>query len=320
MKHKEDYFIWTHTVQKAEEVSKRIDVLVREKLSELQEPNRLENISRSNIQTWIRNHLILVNGEAIKPNYKVVYEDLISVKIPPPEELELIPEDIKLDIVYEDQDILVINKPRGMVVHPAPGHMSGTLVHALMNYSTELSSLGGEFRQGIVHRIDRDTSGLMIVAKHDAAHQNISLQLKERSVTRKYIALVHGVLSHKEGTVDAPIGRHPYDRKKFTVTEENSKEAITHFVLVEQYKDEAMLELKLETGRTHQIRVHMKFIGHPIIGDPVYGRSKGVNMPGGQALHASEIGLIHPTSGEWVQFEASLPHDMRDLITRLRNR
>ncbi len=239
--------------------------------------------------------------------------------VPEPAVVEIMPEDIPLDIAYEDSDVVVVNKPRGMVVHPAPGHASGTLVNALMHHCKDLSGINGELRPGIVHRIDKDTSGLLMAAKNDKAHASLAAQLKDHGVTRKYVALVHGNVSHDQGTVDAPIGRDPFDRKMYTVTERNSKHAVTHFAVLERFGDYTLLELQLETYRTHQIRVHMKFIGHPLVGDPVYGRSKGIKMDG-QALHAKVLGFIHPSSGEYLEFTADIPQDMEELLASLRSR
>lgn len=281
--------------------------------------DRMTDVSRSQIQLWIGDARVLVNGAAVKANYKLLENDRIELSIPEPESAEIVPEDIPLDVVYEDSDVIVVNKPRGLVVHPAPGHASGTLVNALMYHCRDLSGINGELRPGIVHRIDKDTSGLLMAAKNDRAHASLASQLKEHSVTRRYIALVHGNLSHDQGTVDAPIGRDPGDRKMFTVTDRNSKHAVTHFLVLERFGDYTLLELKLETGRTHQIRVHMKFIGHPLVGDPMYGRSKGIRMDG-QALHAAILGFVHPATGEYLEFSAPLPQDMEDVLASLRSR
>lgn len=278
-----------------------------------------ESYSRSQIQLWIEHGDIVVNGEQVKSNYKITAGDTVTLTIPDAQSVEIIAEEIPLDIYYEDSDVVVVNKPRGMVVHPAPGHASGTLVNALMHHCKDLSGINGELRPGIVHRIDKDTSGLLMAAKNDMAHASLASQLKEHSVTRKYYALVHGHVSHDQGTVDAPIGRDPHDRKMYTVIERNSKSAVTHFQVVERFGDYTLLELKLETGRTHQIRVHMKFIGHPLVGDPLYGRSKGIKMQG-QALHAAVLGFVHPSSGEYKEFTAPLPEDMEQLLHSLRNR
>lgn len=275
-------------------------------------------ISRNQVQQWIREGLVSVNGLPVKSNYKVVHDDTVHVIVPEPVELEVEPEPIPLEIVYEDADVIVINKKRGMVVHPAPGHISGTLVNALLHHCQDLSGINGVLRPGIVHRIDKDTSGLLMAAKNDTAHISLSAQLRDHTVTRKYIAIVHGNVAHEQGTIDAPIGRDPQDRKLFTVIDRSSKHAVSHFAVVERFKEATMVELQLETGRTHQIRVHMKFIGHPLIGDPVYGRSKGSSM-NGQALHAAVLGFTHPRTGKHVQFSSPLPEDMNHLLETLKN-
>ncbi|GGF82620.1 RluA family pseudouridine synthase [Paenibacillus aceti] len=289
----------------------RIDKFVKDQLG--------DEYSRSMIQLWIEDGHILVNGESVKANYKLSTGDQVTLTIPEAESVEITPEDIPLDVYYEDADVIVVNKPRGMVVHPAPGHGSGTLVNALMFHCKDLSGINGELRPGIVHRIDKDTSGLLMAAKNDKAHASLAAQLKEHSVTRKYYALVHGNLSHDQGTIDAPIGRDPHDRKMYTVIEKNSKHAVTHFHVVERFGDYTLVELKLETGRTHQIRVHMKFIGHPLVGDPLYGRSKGIKMDG-QALHAAVLGFVHPSSGKYIEFTAPMPEDMEMLLQSLSSR
>lgn len=299
---------WTVEAQNAKD---RIDKYVRDLLG--------DEISRSQIQSWIESGHIRVNGSTVKTNYKVSENDTVTVQVPETSVAEIVPEDIPLDVCFEDSDVIVVNKPRGMVVHPAPGHSSGTLVNALMYHCKDLSGINGELRPGIVHRIDKDTSGLLMAAKNDKAHSSLAGQLKEHSVTRKYYALVHGNVAHDQGTIDAPIGRDSADRKMFTVTERNSKEAVTHFQVVERFGDYTFLELRLETGRTHQIRVHMKFIGHPLVGDPVYGRSKGIKMDG-QALHAAILGFIHPRSGEHLEFSAPIPEDIEELLGILRSR
>ncbi|WP_425464205.1 RluA family pseudouridine synthase [Paenibacillus lentus] len=289
----------------------RIDKYVKQQLG--------DDTSRTQIQIWIENGAVLVNGSTVKTNYKLEIGDCVTLTVPEAESVEIVPEDIPLDIYYEDSDVIVVNKPRGMVVHPAPGHSSGTLVNALMAHCKDLSGINGELRPGIVHRIDKDTSGLIMAAKNDKSHASLAAQLKEHSVTRKYLALVHDNLSHDQGTVDAPIGRDPHDRKMYTVIDRNSKHAVTHFHVVERFGDYTLLELKLETGRTHQIRVHMKFIGHPLVGDPMYGRSKGIKFEG-QALHAAVLGFVHPATGEYMEFTAPFPADMEDLLHSLRSR
>ncbi|ETT56634.1 RluA family pseudouridine synthase [Paenibacillus sp. FSL P4-0338] len=278
-----------------------------------------DEISRSQVQLWISSGHVVVNGSPVKANYKLNEGDKVTVTVPEPEVTDLIAQDIPLDVAYEDSDVIVVNKVRGMVVHPAVGHPSGTLVNALMYHCKDLSGINGEIRPGIVHRIDKDTSGLIMAAKNDASHASLSAQLKEHSVTRRYIAVVHGNLSHDKGTVDAPIGRDPHDRKLYTVTEKNSKRSVTHFTVLERFGDCTLLELQLETGRTHQIRVHMKFIGHPLVGDPIYGRSKGTTM-NGQALHAAVLGFVHPSTGEYKEFSAPIPADMEELLFTLRSR
>ncbi|MEK4005152.1 RluA family pseudouridine synthase [Paenibacillus sp. FSL H3-0333] len=299
---------WTVAEGNARE---RIDKYVTEALE--------DEISRSQVQLWIGSGHVVVNGSPVKANYKLNEGDKVTVTVLEPEVTDLIAQDIPLEVAYEDSDVIVVNKPRGMVVHPAVGHPSGTLVNALMYHCKDLSGINGEIRPGIVHRIDKDTSGLIMAAKNDASHASLSAQLKEHSVTRRYIAVVHGNLSHDKGTVDAPIGRDPHDRKLYTVTEKNSKRSVTHFTVLERFGDCTLLELQLETGRTHQIRVHMKFIGHPLVGDPVYGRSKGTTM-NGQALHAAVLGFVHPSTGEYKEFSAPIPADMEELLFTLRSR
>lgn len=279
----------------------------------------MEGVSRSQVQIWIGDGQVTVNGSQVKSNYKLTAGDKIELVIPEVAAVEILPENIPLEVVYEDSSVIVVNKQRGLVVHPAPGHASGTLVNALMYHCHDLSGINGELRPGIVHRIDKDTSGLLMAAKNDKAHASLAAQLKDHSVNRRYIALVHGHVQHDQGTIDAPIGRDAHDRKMFTVTERNSKHAVTHFSVMERLGDYTLLELKLETGRTHQIRVHMKFIGHPLVGDPMYGRSKGVKM-NGQALHAATLGFVHPDSGETLEFNAPLPQDMEDVLASLRSR
>ncbi|GAA4857651.1 RluA family pseudouridine synthase [Paenibacillus vulneris] len=297
----------------AEDRGERIDKFITESLE--------EDVSRTQVQQWIKDGHLTVNGATVKANYKIAEGDRLLLTIPEPEELNLEPEPIPLEVVYEDSDVIVVNKPRGLVVHPAPGHYSGTLVNALLYHCKDLSGINGVMRPGIVHRIDKDTSGLLMAAKNDLAHVSLAAQLKEHSVNRKYLAVVHGNVAHDNGTIDAPIGRDPHDRKLYTVTDKNSKHAVTHFVVLERFGDFTLLELKLETGRTHQIRVHMKFIGHPLAGDPAYGpvKSKHVGMDG-QALHAAVLGFVHPRTGEHLQFEAELPEDMQHLLHVLKNR
>ena len=280
-----------------------------------------DDVSRSQVQQWIRAGRVTVNGRAVKPSDTVEEGDRVAVDLPEPEDASARPEPIPLDIVYEDGDVIVVNKPRGMVVHPAAGHNSGTLVNALLYHCKDLSGINGVRRPGIVHRIDKDTSGLLMAAKNDFAHAALAEQLKEHSALRVYTAVVHGRVEHEQGTVDAPIGRDPKDRKKFAVTDKNSKRAVTHFAVKVRFAEFTLLELRLETGRTHQIRVHMKYIGHPLVGDPLYGPAKSRDKwIHGQALHAGVLGFAHPRTGEMMRFEAELPEDMRQLLDLLGRR
>ncbi|KEP27926.1 RluA family pseudouridine synthase [Bacillus zhangzhouensis] len=274
--------------------------------------------SRTQVQQWVKDGLIEVNGKQVKANYKVQAGDQIKVEIPDPEALDVEAESMDLDIYYEDEDVLVVNKPRGMVVHPAPGHVSGTLVNGLMAHCNDLSGINGVMRPGIVHRIDKDTSGLLMVAKNDMAHESLVNQLVAKTVTRKYTAVVHGIIQHDTGTIDAPIGRDKKDRQSMTVTKENAKQAITHFDVLERFQDFTVVECRLETGRTHQIRVHMKYIGYPLAGDPKYGPRKTVDF-NGQLLHAGVLGFDHPRTGEYIEFTAPIPADMQAFIDSLRN-
>lgn len=273
--------------------------------------------SRSQVQIWLKEDLVLVNGEKVKRNYKVKQGDEISVSVPDPKPLEIIAENIPLEIYYEDSDVIVVNKPRGMVVHPALGHETGTLVNALMYHCKDLSGINGVLRPGIVHRIDKDTSGLLMVAKNDVAHEKLAEQLREKTTVRKYIAIVHGVIEHEEGTIDAPIGRDKSDRQSMTVTDENAKEAVTHFKVLERFEEFTLVECQLETGRTHQIRVHMKYIGFPLAGDPKYGPRKTIDIDG-QALHAAVLGFKHPRTDEYMEFSSPIPKVMEDVIEHLR--
>lgn len=272
--------------------------------------------SRTQIQNLMKQEQILVNGEAVKSNYKASEGDVISVTIPAPEEYDIVAEDLNLNIVYEDADVAVVYKPKGMVVHPAPGHLTGTLVNGLMHQMKDLSGINGIMRPGIVHRIDKDTSGLLMVAKHDKAHQSLVDQLVAKTVTRKYIALVHGHIAHDKGTVDAPIGRDPKDRQSMNIVDKG-KHAVTHFEVMERFGDYTLVECRLETGRTHQIRVHMKFIGHPLVGDPKYGPKRTLDI-GGQALHAGVLGFIQPITGEYLEFETPLPDDFEQLLKEIK--
>jgi 23S rRNA pseudouridine1911/1915/1917 synthase len=272
--------------------------------------------SRSQIQIWLKDGAVLVNGETVKTNYKVKPDDVVTVSVPDAEPLDIEAENLNLEIVYEDEDVLVVNKPRGMVVHPAPGHTSGTLVNGLMYQVKDLSGINGIMRPGIVHRIDKDTSGLLMVAKNDKAHVSLVDQLVKKTVTRKYIALVHGHIPHDKGTVDAPIGRDPRDRQSMTVVD-SGKHAITHFRVLERFGNFTLVECRLETGRTHQIRVHMKYIGYPLAGDPKYGPKKTIEFDG-QALHAAVIGFIHPRTEEYMEYETPLPQVFSDLLEEMK--
>ena len=282
--------------------------------------NYLINIldkSRSKIQKLIENGNIKVNGNTIKSSYIVKENDEIIVEEIEEEVLTSEPENIPLDIVYEDDDIIVVNKQNGMVVHPAVGNKKGTLVNALMYHSNSLSKINGEFRPGIVHRIDAFTTGLLVVAKNDYSHEFLAKQLEEKTTHRKYIALVWGVIKNDTGTIDAPIGRDANDRKKMSVTSVNSKHAVTNFKVLERYKETTLIELVLETGRTHQIRVHMSYIGYPIVNDPVYGKRKLMDETG-QCLHAKELGFIHPTTKKYMEFSCELPECFTNILNKFR--
>ncbi|AFQ45652.1 RluA family pseudouridine synthase [Desulfosporosinus meridiei] len=274
--------------------------------------------SRSFVQGLITKEWVLVNGLARKSNYKIRQGDLVKVTIPAPRESSATPENIPLEIIYQDEDVLVVNKPQGMVVHPAPGAWTGTMVNALLYHCDNLSGINGVLRPGIVHRIDKDTSGILVVAKNDFSHQGLAAQLKAHSMERKYLALVHGVMTEPSGTVDAPIGRDPSDRKRMAVVMQNSKQAVTHYTVVERFGDTSYLEVCLETGRTHQIRVHMAYIKHPIIGDPVYGPKKNQFGIQGQMLHAAHLGFEHPRNGSWMSFGSPLPNKFAALLEKMR--
>jgi 23S rRNA pseudouridine1911/1915/1917 synthase len=263
--------------------------------------------SRSKIQKLIENNKVIVNDKEIKNSYIVRVDDEIKIDGDIEEENDIVPENIPLDIVYEDEDVIVVNKPSGMVVHPAAGHHTGTLVNALLYHTMELSGLNGHIRPGIIHRIDKDTSGLLLIAKNDEAHAKLASDLQKRKINRKYIALVEGIIPHDRGTIDAPIGRDPFDRKKMAVTDVNAKPAITHFTVLERLNNATLIECKLETGRTHQIRLHMKYINHPIINDPVYNGKKLVDDNFGQMLHAKTLGFDHPRTNEYMEFSSELP-------------
>ncbi|MBQ2973717.1 MAG: RluA family pseudouridine synthase [Clostridia bacterium] len=275
--------------------------------------------SRSFVQNLFISGLVYCNGKEVSKSFKPKSGNVIEFTVPEPKEISLEPENIPLDIVYEDNDLLVVNKPRGMVVHPAPGNYDSTLVNALLwHCKGNLSGINGVVRPGIVHRIDKDTSGLLLVAKNDNAHVSLSQQISVHSLDREYRAVIHGHLKELEGTVDAPIGRSPNDRKKMCVINRNSKNAVTHYRVLEEYKDFSFVALKLETGRTHQIRVHMAYLGHPVAGDPVYGPKNGVSSLNGQCLHAGIIGFDHPSTGEHIRLEAPLPDYFTDFIGRIK--
>lgn len=281
--------------------------------------DRCEDLSRSYLQKLLKEGGILVNGAPVKSSYKVAVRDEISFDVPDAVEPEIVPEEMDLDILYEDDDILLVNKPKGMVVHPAAGHSGGTLVNGLMAHCRgSLSGINGVLRPGIVHRIDMDTTGVLIVCKNDFSHNEIAAQLKEHSITRKYYAVVHGVIREDQGTVNAPIGRHPSDRKKMSINEKNGKHAVTHYQVIRRFRRFTFVECQLETGRTHQIRVHMASLGHPLLGDAVYGPAKcpfaGLQ---GQTLHAGVLGIVHPRTGAYMEFSAPLPDYFKALLTKL---
>lgn len=275
----------------------------------------MNSFSRSFIQKMIKEEHVHVNGSVVKSHYKVSANDEIEVLIPEALELNILPEDIPLTILYEDNDLLVVNKPKGMVVHPAPGHYTQTLVNAVMYHCKEqLSGINGVMRPGIVHRIDRDTTGSIIVCKNDMAHSGIAEQLKEHTILRKYHAIVYGVLKEETGTINAPIGRHPNDRKKMAINSKHGKDAVTHYRVLKHYKNYTYLECQLETGRTHQIRVHMASIGHPLLGDEVYSNRKCPYHLEGQTLHAKTLGFIHPRTKQYIELDAILPEYFNHLL------
>ena len=269
--------------------------------------------TRSKIQKMIENGNILVNNKQTKDSYKLKENDRITIE-EYNEEIDIEPENIPLDIYYEDEDLIVVNKPSGMVVHPAPGNYSKTLVNALMYHTNNLSTINTSIRPGIVHRIDADTSGLLLVAKNDKTHNALAEAIQKKEVVREYIALVEGVIMEDNATIDAPIGRDKNNRKKMAVTSENSKDAITHIRVLDRYKDSTLIRCKLETGRTHQIRVHLNYIGHPVVNDPVYGYKKLIDKDFGQMLHAEKIGFVHPTTKEYMEFTAPLPDRFKEIL------
>ena len=278
--------------------------------------DNIDGLTRSAVQGLIEKENILVNGKYTSKNYKIKSDDCISVEIPEPQVMDAVPDNIPLDIVYEDNDLLVVNKPKGMVVHPAHANYNGTLVNALLYHCGEsLSGINGVIRPGIVHRIDKNTSGLLIVAKNDKSHLHLAQQIKEHSFTREYEAVATGYFKDISGTIDAPIGRHKTDRKKMCVTTENSRNAVTHYSVIKQYGGFAYVRLRLETGRTHQIRVHLSYIGHAVLGDDVYG--KPYRDLDGQCLHARKIGFIHPTTSEYMEFTSELPDYFRKVLNKI---
>lgn len=293
----------------ADAVDKRIDVFLSKMIPE---------ISRSQIQRLINEGMVEVNKNSVKTNYKLKEHDEIIISLPKPRELNIKPENIDINILYEDDYVIVVNKPQGMVVHPAPGNYSGTLVNALLYHCKDLSGINGVLRPGIVHRIDKDTSGVLVAAKNDLAHMNLAAQIKEHSVTRIYKTLVYGSIKEPAGIIKTTIGRHPVDRKKMAVGVKNARVAETHFKVLEKFKNYTFVEAKLKTGRTHQIRVHMSYINHPVVGDPKY--SKGKNNLGfaGQALHAEVLGFIHPKNNKYMEFKAPLPDYFEKALDALR--
>lgn len=289
----------------------RTDVFLAKKHPEL---------SRSHIQQLVGDGHVQVNEKMVKSHYKLRSGENVALEIPPPAELAIVAQDIPLDILYEDGEVIVVNKPRGMVVHPAAGNYEGTLVNALLEHCTDLSGINGVMRPGIVHRIDKDTSGVLMAAKTDRAHLSLARQIKDRTVTRRYITLVHGLIQEESGIINAPIGRHATDRKKMAVDVKHGKEAITHFRVLERFSNYTLLEARLKTGRTHQIRVHLAYIGHPVVGDPKYGpRSPHFSLDG-QFLHAKVLGFVHPVTGEYLEFTAPLPEVLEDILVLLRKR
>lgn len=290
--------------------SVRLDKFISDKLPEY---------TRSFIQKLIKDGHVTVDTAIQKSNYKLKYGQNIQIFVPPAEEVEILAEDIPLDILYEDADVLIVNKPKNMVVHPSAGHYSGTLVNAIMYHCKDsLSGINGEIRPGIVHRIDKDTTGSLIICKNDESHLSVAEQIKEHSVTRIYRGIVSGHVKEKEGTIEGDIGRHPTERKKMAIVSKNGKPAITHYRVIEQYKNAAYMEFRLETGRTHQIRVHMASIGHPLLGDVVYGNQKNPYNLEGQTLHAMTIGFIHPKTGEYLEISAPIPEYFEKLIKKLK--
>lgn len=290
-----------------EEQNSRIDIVIK---------GHLQNESRTQIQKWIAEECVSVNGVIVKANYKCQLNDKIILTIPEIEPAKIHPENIPLNVIYEDDDLIIINKPRGMIVHPTEDQHEGTLVNALLHYSKKLSKLGGEERPGIVHRLDKDTAGLLVVAKNDEVHQALINQFKEKKVERIYEAIVHGVIPHETGMIDAPIGRNPKNRLQMDVVDEG-REAITHFEVLKRYENYSYIICKLDTGRTHQIRVHMNYIGHPLVGDPKYAPHQDKFKGEGQALFAKKLGFIHPKDDKWMEFEIDKPLYFQDILTKI---
>ncbi|RZI48345.1 RluA family pseudouridine synthase [Lactococcus kimchii] len=295
-------------------------IIVKEENNNLRLDKALANqteYSRSLLTELIKNDKVAINGETKKAKYKVKTGDRIEFEVPAPEVLDVVAEDLPLEIVYEDSDVAVVNKPQGMVVHPAAGHASGTLVNAIMYHIKDLSTINGVIRPGIVHRIDKDTSGLLMIAKNDKAHESLAAQLKDKTNKRRYLAIVHGEIPNDKGTIEAPIGRNLKDRKKQAVVS-GGKPAVTHFEVLERFYGFTLVALHLETGRTHQIRVHMNYIGHPIAGDPLYGPNKTLTPNHGQFLHAETLGFVHPTTEELMEFQVDVPAIFAEQIQKLR--
>ena len=280
----------------------------------------LPDLTRSAAQRLLEDGLVWCNGRQSSKNYKLIGGELVEVSLPEPEPVDIVAQDIPLDVVFEDEHVIVVNKPVGMVVHPAPGHPDGTLVNALLHHcGTSLSGINGELRPGIVHRIDRDTSGLIIAAKNDAAHLSLAAQLQDHSLARTYLAVVVGGFREDEGTVDAPIGRHPVDRKRMAIDPRNGRRAVTHWTVLERYPGHTLVQCRLETGRTHQIRVHMTSIGHPLLGDVVYGTKKPHPGLAGQCLHAQKLCFSHPATGRSIEVECPLPDWFEAVLKKMRN-
>lgn len=294
-----------------------VDELSKETRLDVYLCNKIEDKSRSFIQNLIEEGKVLVNNSLKKSNYKLKTKDVVELTIPDPVELNIKAEDIPIDIMYEDRDVIVVNKPQGMIVHPAPGVYEGTLVNALLSHCSDLSGINGVTRPGIVHRIDKDTSGILVAAKNDFAHNKLSEQLKNHSMTRKYIALTEGIIKNASGTIDAPLGRHSIERMKIAVVKDG-RNAVTHYKVLKLYKSNTLVECQLETGRTHQIRVHMSYIGHPLVGDPVYGYKKQRFNLKGQMLHAKVLGFIHPSTNKYMEFESDIPEYFKRVLNILK--